>query len=278
MIRNLGILVGLFFVVVLLYSFATGAYTFATEDKVETAEHVFHKHPKELNLSSDGVFGKWDKEQLQRGYGVYKEVCSACHSLRQVAFRDLESIGFSEAEVKAIAKSYQVPSVDPDTGEASTRDGLPADKFPMVYPNDVAARAANNNAIPPDLSLMTKARHDGSAYVYSLMTGYQDPPKKLAKEFPEAMPSATTHYNPYFANLNIAMAQPIAIDGQVAYADGTEATKEQMSKDIAAFLTWTAEPKMVLRKQIGLAVVIFLLIFTGLAYMAYRNVWADKKH
>ena len=195
MIRNLGILVGLFFVVVLLYSFATGAYTFATEAKAETAEHVFHTHPKELHLASDGIFGKWDKEQLQRGYGVYKEVCSACHSLRQVAFRDLAAIGFSEGEVKAIAKSYQVPSIDPDTGEATTRDGLPADKFPLVYPNDVAARAANNNAIPPDLSLMTKARHDGSAYVYSLMTGYQDPPKKLAEEFPASMPSSFAGMN-----------------------------------------------------------------------------------
>jgi len=278
MIRFFGMLIGLFFTGMLIYSFFAGAWTYATEDVAETAEHAFHEHPKEFHMASDGVFGKFDKQQLQRGYGVYKEVCSACHSLRHVAFRDLQSIGFSEAEVKAIAKSYLVPTPDPDTGEMSTREGLPADKFPAVYPNDIAARAANNNAVPPDLSLMTKARHNGPAYVYSLLTGYQNPPKKLAEEFPDSMPSDTTHYNPYFANLNLAMAPPITGDGMVGYADGTPATVDQMSQDVSAFLTWTAEPKMVERKQLGLAVVLFLLIFTVLAYFAYRNVWADKKH
>ncbi len=278
MIRFFGMLIGLFFTAFLVYSFGYGAYNYITDPSAETAEHVFHKKPKELHLASDGVFGTWDKQQLQRGYGVYKEVCSACHSLRQVAFRDLQSIGFSEGQVKAIAASFQVPSVDPDTGEAATREGLPADRFPLAYPNDVAARAANNNAIPPDLSLMTKARHDGSAYVYSLLTGYQNPPKALAEEFPDSMPSPTTHYNPYFANLNLAMAPPLTTTGQVSYDDGTKASVQQMSKDVAAFLTWTAEPKLVKRKQTGMYVVLFLLIFTVLAYFAYRNVWADKKH
>ncbi|WP_164118918.1 cytochrome c1 [Sphingorhabdus sp. Alg239-R122] len=278
MIRNLGILVGLFFTGVLLYSFLMGAYTYLTEEHVETAEHMFHEHPKSLSQSSDGVFGKFDTAQLQRGYGVYKEVCSACHSLEHVAFRDLQAIGYNEAEVKAIAASFQVPAIDPETGEASTRDGLAADKFPAVYPNDVAARAANNNAVPPDLSLMTKARHNGPAYVYSLLTGYQNPPKKLAEEFPDSMPGTGLHYNPYFANLNLAMAPPITAEGQVSYADGTKASVDQMSKDVSAFLTWTAEPKMEKRKQTGLAVLAFLLIFTILAYLSYRNIWADKKH
>ena len=278
MIRTLGILVGLFFTGVLLYSFVSGLVAFVQDPPVETAEHVFHKHPKELDLSTDGLFGRFDKQQLQRGFGVYKEVCSACHSLRQVAFRDLQEIGYSEDEVKAIAKGFQVPSVDPDTGEATTREGLPADKFPLVYPNDVAARAANNNAIPPDLSLMTKARHDGAAYVHSLLTGFQNPPKKLAQEFPDSMPAPGLHYNPYFANLNIAMAPPLTTAGQVSYSDGTQPTVDQMSTDVAAFLQWTAEPKLDKRKQTGVAVFVFLLFFTVLAYLAYRNVWADKKH
>ena len=278
MIRNLGILVGLFFTGVLLYSFVSGLVGFIQDPPVATAEHEFHQHPKELSLSTDGLFGRFDNQQLQRGFGVYKEVCSACHSLRHVAFRDLQEIGYSEDEVKAIAKGFQVPSVDPDTGEASTRDGLPADKFPLVYPNEVAARAANNNAIPPDLSLMTKARHDGAAYVHSLLTGFQNPPKKLAQEFPDAMPGPGLHYNPYFANLNIAMAPPLTADGQVSYSDGTKPTVDQMATDAAAFLQWTAEPKLDKRKQTGMAAVLFLLVFTGLAYMAYRNVWADTKH
>ena len=278
MIRTLGILVGLFFTGVLLYSFVSGLVAFVQDPPVETAEHVFHKHPKELDLSTDGLFGRFDKQQLQRGFGVYKEVCSACHSLRQVAFRDLQEIGYSEDEVKAIAKGFQVPSVDPDTGEAATREGLPADKFPLVYPNDVAARAANNNAIPPDLSLMTKARHDGAAYVHSLLTGFQNPPRKLAQEFPDSMPAPGLHYNPYFANLNIAMAPPLTTAGQVSYSDGTQPTVDQMATDVAAFLQWTAEPKLDKRKQTGVAVFVFLLFFTVLAYLAYRNVWADKKH
>ncbi len=278
MIRNLGIVIGLFFTVVLLYSFGVGAYTHITEPATKTAKKVFHKYPRDAGMPSDGIFGKFDKAQLQRGYGVYKEVCSACHSLEQVAFRNLTDIGYNEDEVKAIAASFQVPAVDPDTGEATTRDGLPADKFPAVYPNNIAAAAANNNAIPPDLSLITKARKDGSNYLYSLLTGYQEPPAELAKNFPDDVPGPTTHYNPYFENLNIAMAQPIVIDDQVTYADGTKATVDQMAKDVTAFLTWTAEPKLEKRKQTGLAVLAFLLIFTVLAYLSYRNIWADKKH
>lgn len=277
MTRLIGILVGLFFTVAVLWALGNGAVNYITEPPEVTAESEFHLHPKELHLSSDGPFGTFDKQQLQRGFQVYKEVCSACHSLRHVAFRDLAALGYNEAEVKAIAAGFQVPGVDPNTGEATTRPGMPTDYFPKPYPNDIAARAANNNAVPPDLSLMTKARHDGSAYVYSLLTGFQDQPAELIKEFPDAKTPEGLHYNPYFANLNLAMAPPLTSTDQVSYADGTKATVDQMAQDVAAFLTWTAEPKMEKRKQTGWPVLGFLLFATVLAYLAKQQVWAGKK-
>ncbi|RKF20531.1 cytochrome c1 [Altericroceibacterium spongiae] len=277
MIRIIGIAAGAFFTLSVLWAFVTGAYTAITEPAPETAEHAFHKHPRELHLQSDGPFGTWNLQQLQRGYQVYKEVCSACHSLKFVAMRDLEQLGYSEAEVKAEAASWTVPGVDPDTGEATTRSGEPTDYFPSPYPNEVAAAAANNNAVPPDLSLMTKARHDGSAYVYSLLTGFQEQPEKLLEEFPQAKTPAGLHYNPYFANLNLAMAPPLTMDGQVTYADGTEATIDQMAQDVAAFLTWTAEPSLPKRKQTGWPVLGFLLFATILAYLAKQQIWARVK-
>lgn len=280
MVRPIAVLAGLGFVFVLLYSLIWGAVAFVQEPPAATAEHEFHKHPEPLALASDGPLGKFDRQQLQRGFQVYKEVCAACHALKHVAFRDLEGIGFSEAEVKAIAEQWaiEVPSVNPDTGEPATRKALPSDKFPSPYPNETAARAANNNALPPDLSLITKARHNGPAYTHSLLTGYGNPPARLIKEFPDSRPGPGLYYNPYFANLNIAMPPPLVADGQVTYADGTRASIDQMSRDIAAFLTWTAEPKLEDRHRTGIAVVIFLLIATGLAWFAYRNIWSGVKH
>ena len=157
------------------------------------------------------------------------------------------------------------------------RPGLPTDYFPSPYPNAVAAAAANNNAIPPDLSLITKARGDGTNYVASLLMGYQAPSEELLAEHPEAAPGPGLHHNPYFPNLNLAMAPPLTTDGQVTYDDGTEATIEQMSKDVAAFLTWTAEPTLVKRKQTGWPVLIFLLFATILAYMSKQQIWAAVK-
>ncbi|MDE8653732.1 cytochrome c1 [Novosphingobium album (ex Liu et al. 2023)] len=277
MIRIISILVGLFFTLGLAWSFGNGAYTAITEPAPVTAEHEFHLVPKEVHFASDGPFGKFDRQQLQRGFQVYKEVCSACHSLRLVAFRDLAALGYNEAEVKAIAKGFQVPGIDPNTGEANMRPGLPTDYFPKPFANDVAARAANNNAIPPDLSLITKARHDGGPYVYSLLTGFQAQPAELLKEFPDAKTPNGLHYNPYFANLNLAMAPPLTADGQVQYGDGTKSTVDQMAKDVSAFLIWTAEPKLEKRKQTGWPVLGFLLFATVLGYMSYRSIWAEKK-
>lgn len=280
MIRIGAFLVGLFFSGWLIVSFGVGAAAYISEPPQPTAEHEFHLHPKKLALSSDGPMGKFDRQQLQRGFQVYKEVCSACHSMRLVAFRNLTELGYNEDEVKAIAANWptQTPSIDPATGEDTTRPSLPSDYIPSPHANETAARAANNNALPPDLSLITKARHGGAAYIYSLLTGYQEPPAELAKKFPDAMPGPGLNYNPYFANLNIAMANPLGSDGIVTYSDGTNATREQMAKDVAAFLVWTAEPTLEKRHQTGWAVLIFLIIATGLGYMAYRNVWAGVKH
>ena len=273
-VRLVAILVGLGFTVAVLWGFLVGAYNAATE---EAAGHIPYEHPRDLAWSFDGPFGKWDKAQLQRGLKVYDEVCSACHSLKFVAFRDLEQIGYSEAMVKAYAAAKTVPGIDPNTGEASTRPGLPTDYFPSPYPNNVAAAAANNNAIPPDLSLMTKARGDGTNYVASLLTGYQEPSAELLAEHPEAAPGPGLHHNPYFPNLNLAMAAPLTSTGQVTYDDGTEATVDQMAKDVAAFLTWTAEPTLVKRKQTGWPVLIFLLFATVLAYMSKKQIWSAIK-
>ncbi|MET1756990.1 cytochrome c1 [Novosphingobium sp. RD2P27] len=277
MIRIISILVGLFFTVALVWSFGNGALIAITEPSPETAEHEFHRHPKEVHFASDGAFGRFDRQQLQRGFQVYKEVCSACHSLQHVAFRDLAALGYSEAEIKAIAAGFQVPGVDPNTGEAALRPGMATDYFPKPFANDIAARAANNNAVPPDLSLITKARHEGPAYVYSLLTGYHDQPAELLKKFPEAETPAGLYYNPYFPNLNLAMAPPLTSEGQVSYSDGTKATVEQMAKDVSAFLIWTAEPTLEKRKQTGWPVLGFLLFATVLGYMSYKNIWADKK-
>lgn len=281
MVRIGAFFVGLFFSGWLLVSFIMGAVAYVSEPPAATAEHEFHLKPKHVSYSFDGPLGHYDKPQLQRGFQVFKEVCAACHSLKFVSFRDLEALGYNEAEVKAIAANWMIktPSVDPATGEASSRPSVPADKFPKPFANNVAAAAANNNAIPPDLSLMTKARHHGTAYVYSLLTGYSDQPAALLEEFPDSKTPDGLHYNPYFANLNLAMAPPLTADGQVTYDEGQpKPTVDQMAKDVSAFLAWTAEPKLENRKSAGVAVLLFLIIATGLAYMSYRSIWADQKH
>ena len=282
MVRLISYLIGLGFVGVLAIALFFTAWDAIENPPVETAEHEFHLHPKDAELSSNGFTGRVDRAQLQRGFQVYKEVCAACHSLKYVAFRDLADIGYNEAEVKAIASQWVIeqPSINPETGEAATRKNLPSDIFPSPFPNEVAARAANNNALPPDLSLMAKARHDGSNYLYSLVgpDAYRKQPAELLTKFPDVKTPNGLHYNPYFANLNIAMPPPITSDNQVTYSDGTKATRDQMAKDVAAFLTWTAEPNLEARHAAGLASLIFLLIFCFLAWGSYKNVWRDIKH
>ncbi len=278
-IRLGGIIAGLAITLVLvLWSLLPGVYNLAfgpPSEKQPSAAFYEHGHGPEGGFSFNGAFGKWDYAQLQRGYQVYKEVCSACHSLKFVSFRNLKQLGYTDAEVEAEAKSWTVPGIDPATGEVNTRLALPTDTFPSPYPNAIAAAAANNNAVPPDLSLMTKARHDGSNYVYDLLTGYgeADPAKaaKVGFETPDGL-----YFNKHFPNVNIAMPQPLS-DDQVTYADGTKSTTAQMSKDVAAFLTWTAEPSLIHRKQMGWFVIGFLLFATTLAFLSYKQIWAGLK-
>ena len=223
------------------------------------------KPPHKLDWSFDGVLGTIDKPSAQRGFQIYKEVCSACHSLNRVAFRNLTEIGFSEGEVKALAASYQITDGPNDNGEMFQRPGKPSDSFVPPYPNENAARAVNNGAAPPDLSLIIKARHDGPNYIYSLLTGFSTPPAnvKLANG---------QYYNPYIAGERLAMPPPLS-DGRVTYVDGTPSTLDQESRDIVNFLQWAAEPEMESRKQMGIKAMIYLALFTAFMYVAKRNLW-----
>jgi ubiquinol-cytochrome c reductase cytochrome c1 subunit len=274
MLRLISAAIGAVFVLVLGIALFSSISGVITDPPAKTAVEEFHKHPKELALASDGMLGKYDLAQLQRGLKVYTEVCSNCHSLSHVAFRDLTKIGYTPAQVKKIASDWDAknkqPSLDPKTGERGTRGNTPADHFPIVY--------YPGQGNPPDLSLVTKARHGGGAYVYSLLTGYTDQPAALLKEFPDAKVPDGLYYNPYFANLNIAMPPPLVSDGQVTYDDGTKSTVDQNAKDIAAFLTWAAEPELPQRHALGFAVLGFLLVLSLLVYGAYRNIWRNVKH
>lgn len=247
--------------------------TLALANNQEAAEGVVDTHalhPKQMRWSFDGFFGSVDRASAQRGYQVYKEVCSACHSLNRVAFRNLESIGFSADEIKQIASEALVNDGPNDDGEMFDRPGLPSDKFVGPYANEQAARASNGGAYPPDLSLIVKARHDGSNYVYSLLTGFA--------EAPEGFPMAQgKSYNPYFEGRQISMPSPITDDGQVEYKDGTYATKEQMAVDVVNFLQWAAEPETEHRKKMGVRTMIFLGILFAILLAAKKAVWKNVK-
>ena len=270
MIRIGAILIGLFFAGIALWSFGKGAYTHVTEPGEKPAYYAFKKKaegPAEA-FSFEGPLGTWDYQQLQRGYQVYKEVCAACHSIQYVAFRNLEELQYSEAEVKQEASTYTVPVYNAALAEVETRPGLPTDNFPAV-PYFGAGE-------PPDLSLMTKARNNGVDYVYSLLTGYGEPDPELLAANPDFEVPAGLYFNPYFANVNLSMAPPLT-EGIVTYENGPEATVDQMAKDVTAFLTWTAEPRLIERKKTGVPVLIFLLFATILAYLSKKQIWASVK-
>jgi ubiquinol-cytochrome c reductase cytochrome c1 subunit len=214
-----------------------------------------------------GPTGTYDRAALQRGFQVYKQVCSACHSMKLLAYRDLSQLGFSPAEVKAIAAGYQVTDGPNDQGEMFQRPGRPSDHFVSPFANDQAARAAEGGALPPDLSLIIKARKGHEDYVYSILTGFgQTPPanEKIANGM---------NYNPYFPGHQIAMPPPLA-ENSVSYADGTPATVEQEAKDVAQFLAWASEPNLEERHQTGLKVVLFLIAFAAVMYGVKRKVWS----
>lgn len=221
--------------------------------------------------SWDGPQGTFDKAQLQRGLQVYTESCSSCHSLDLIAYRNLAALGYSEDEIKAYAANYEVEDGPDDNGDMFMRAAIPSDRFVSPFANENAARASNNGAYPPDLSLMAKARKNGANYIYALMTGYSDEvPADV--ELMEGM-----NYHKYFIGFQIAMPQPLYGD-DVEYADGTEATLEQEAKDITAFLAWTAEPELEQRKSMGIGVLLFLGFLFVMVVAVKRAVWRDVKH
>jgi len=218
--------------------------------------------------SWSGMFGTFERPALRRGLQVYSEVCSGCHGVKLVAYRNLMDIGLSEDEVKAFAEEFEVEDGPDEEGEMFMRPAKPADRFVEPFANVNAARASNNGALPPDLSLMVKARIGGPDYLYALLTGYEE-------EAPEGFELLEDmSYNHYFPGNQIAMAPPID-DEAVEYEDGTEPTKEQIAKDVVTFLAWTAEPELEERKRLGIKVLIFLFVLTGLLYALKRKIWAD---
>ncbi len=248
-------------------------------------------HPPRQEWSFAGPFGTFDRGQLQRGFKVYREVCAACHSMKLLSFRNLAEPGgpgFSRAQASAIAAEAKVQDGPNDSGDMFERPGRLADRFPSPFPNDNAARAANGGALPPDFSVLAKARgyergfplfvfdvftqyqEHGVDYITALLKGYEDPPQGFA--LPEG-----AHYNKYFPGHAIGMPQPME-DGRVEYADGTPATLDNYAKDVAAFMMWAAEPHLEARKRLGFQVMIFLLVFTGLLYFAKKKVWSTAPH
>ena len=255
------------------------------------------KHPEHVGYSFDGPFGKFDQAQLQRGFKVYKEVCADCHSADLLYFRNLGQKGgpFYDAEyrnpndnpfAKAVAAEYEVDDIDSESGDVIPRKATTADRWPAPYPNEAAARAGNDGAMPPDLSVIAKARHGGADYIYSLLAGYvATPPAGLAVDenrfynpnFPGDLTSAWTGQGHVPVGGIIAMPPPLEA-GKVTFDDGTPSTVRNQAKDVAAFLAWLSDPKATERKQTGIVVMIYLLLLTGLTYASYRRVWRNESH
>lgn len=223
--------------------------------------------PPAQRWPQDGPFGTYDRAALQRGYQVYKEVCSSCHSMKRVRFRNLADLGYSEEQIKALAAQYTVTDGPNDEGEMFERPARPSDAFKSPFPNDNAAKAGNGGALPPDLSLIVKAREGGKDYVYALLTGFGSAPP--GHTIPDGK-----YWNRYFAGNVISMPPPLT-DGQVTYSDGSPQTVSQYARDVAQFLSWTAEPELETRKRTGVKVLIFLCVMAGVFYAAKRKVWSD---
>jgi len=238
-----------------------GAVAFAAPAMAQLGEPL--PHP---GWSFSGPFGTFDRAAAQRGFQIYKDVCSNCHSLKEAYYRNLEGIGLSAAQVKAVAASVEIPTIG-DDGQPTTRPGLPSDHFKMPFANDNAARAALNGALPPDLSVIVKAREGGADYVYGILTGYTDAPAGFKL-------GAGMYYNGMFPGHQIAMPPPLQAD-TVTYTDGTKATLDQEAHDVVTFLTYVANPHMEERKRTGVKVILFLALLTGVTYAVKRKVWAD---
>jgi len=225
--------------------------------------------PKE-EWSFYGVLGKFDRPQLQRGFQVYKEVCASCHALQYVSFRNFADLGYSEDQVKTLAAEYEVEDGPDDSGDMFMRPAKGSDRLPKPFANDAMARVANGGALPPDLSLMTKARANGPDYVFHLMLGYEEPPAGV-----QVMPGLS--YNKYFPGGQIAMPKLIT-DGLVTFADGAPNDAASIARDVTAFLHWAAEPKLEARHTTGLKVTLYALIFAVLAFFAKRRMWKNIPH
>lgn len=226
-----------------------------------------------LDWSFDGPFGTYQPAQLQRGFKVYKEVCAACHGLKLLSYRNLAQQGgpfFSEAQVRVLASQVEVTDGPNDQGDMFQRPGRPSDRFVSPFPNDQAARAANGGALPPDLSVMAKAREGGPNFIYALLTSYGEPPAGMTM-----VPGM--YYNAAFPGHQIAMPPPLS-DGQVEYTDGSPATVQQYAKDVSAFLMWAAEPNLDERHALGFRIMIFLTLLAIILYLAKRRVWSRIEH
>jgi len=222
-----------------------------------------------VDWSFKGLTGKFDRASLQRGYQVYKEVCSSCHSMQYLSYRNLGEEGgpeFSIEEVKAIAASIEIEDGPDSQGEMYLRAGRPSDKFKSPYPNIKASMAANGGAYPPDMSVLVKARPGGANYIYSVLMGYEDPPTGISLD-------DGVYYNKYMIGNKIKMSAPL-IEDIVEYTDGTEASVEQMAKDVTTFLSWTAEPELESRHKLGIKVIIYLILLTTLVYLSMRRIWS----
>ena len=218
--------------------------------------------------SFTGPFGTYDKAALQRGYKVYREVCASCHAMKRIYFRNLEALGYNEAQIKNIAAEYDIEDGPNEEGEMFERPARPSDALPSPFANDNAAKYANGGALPPDLSLMTKARANGPNYLYALLTGYEDHAPH-GEELGDGQ-----YWNTYFPGHKLSMAPPL-MEGLVSYEDGTPETIEQYTRDIVQFLTWAADPHMEERKETGFKVILFLLVFAGIMLAVKRKVWSD---
>ncbi len=239
---------------------------FLFSNSLQSAESLIKKMPKN-EWSFQGFTGTFDRAAVQRGFKVYREVCSGCHSMNLLYYRDLIDIGFSEEEVKAIASEYDVLDGPNDEGEMFERPARPSDKFVDPFLNEQEARLSNNGAYPPDLSVITKARKYGVDYIYNLLMGYQEPPEGTI--IGDGM-----YFNKWVEGNQIAMAQPLD-DEYVDYDDGTENNLAQLSKDVTVFLAWSAEPELEVRKQLGIKVILFFVIIGFLFYLAKLRLWRN---
>ncbi len=236
---------------------------------INTAYCAEQNDPIKVDWSFKGLTGKFDRASLQRGFQVYKEVCSSCHSMQYLSYRNLGEPGgpeFSELEVKAIASSVEIEDGPDDQGEMFTRPGRPSDKFKSPYSNVKASIAANGGAYPPDMSVLVKARPGGSNYIYSVLVGYEDPPAGMVLD-------DGVYYNKYMIGNKIKMSSPLS-DGIVEYTDGTESSVDQMAKDVTTFLSWAAEPELEERHRTGVKVIIYLVLLTILVYLSMKKIWS----